>query len=66
MRRFKDLALLVVYAALLSSVAIVHYGCEDEPTAPNDCGSGPFTRDSKTGVCRDVSSGSIVDPSCCP
>ena len=65
MRRLKEFAVIVVYALLLSTVAVLHYGCEEEPTAP-DCGEGPFSRDSKTGVCKSLATGSVVDSSCCP
>ncbi len=65
MRRFKEVAVIVLYAMLLSSVAVVHYGCEEEPTGL-DCGEGPFSRDSKTGVCRSLATGSVVDSGCCP
>jgi hypothetical protein len=65
MRRFKEIGLIVVYAVLLSAVAVVHFGCEDEPAGP-DCGEGPFSRDSKTGVCKSLSTGSVVDSACCP
>ncbi len=65
MRRFKELVLMVLYATLLASVLVLHYGCEEEPTGP-DCGEGPFVRDSKTGVCKSQATGSVVDSFCCP
>ena len=65
MKRFKELALLVLYTILLASVVALHYGCEEEPTGP-DCGEGPFIRDSKTFICKSASTGLRVDSSCCP
>ncbi len=64
MRRFKEIAVILLYAMLLSSVAVLHYGCEEDINSP-DCGEGPFSRDSKTGVCRSLATGSIVDSGCC-
>lgn len=66
MKRMKDVLLMLLFATVLSSVVVLHYGCEEEPTGPDlDCGSGPFSYDSKTGVCRDMSTNSIVNPDCC-
>jgi hypothetical protein len=66
MNRTRDLLLMLLYAIVISSVVVLHYGCEEEPTGPEqNCGSGPFSYDSKTGICRDMSTSSIVDRSCC-
>lgn len=65
MRRFKELILMVLYATLLASVLVLHYGCEEEPTGP-DCGEGPFSWDSKNSICKSLATGLKVDSACCP
>lgn len=66
MKRMKDVVMMVLYATVLSSVVVLHYGCEEEPTGTDlNCGSGPFSLDSKSGICRDMSTNTIVNPNCC-
>ena len=54
-----------LYVVILTFVAAVHFGCEEEPTAPSNCGQGPFQRDAKSGTCKSLATGSVVDDRCC-
>jgi hypothetical protein len=65
MKRIKDVLLIVLFATVLGSVVVLHFGCDD-PTGPDaNCGPGPFTYDSKTGICKDLSTNYRVNPDCC-
>ena len=54
-----------VVAGIMIFVAMSHFGCEEEPSAPASCGKGPFSLDSKTNICIRLSDNAHVDSDCC-
>jgi hypothetical protein len=65
MKSLPHLFRVVLVIAVMVFVALSHFGCEDEATPPASCGKGPFSYDSKTGICRRLSDNQQVEPECC-
>ena len=65
MKTIADGLRLTAVVGVMIFVAASHFGCEEEPSRPASCGSGPFNRDQKTGICWRLSDNSQVDSECC-